>query len=719
VGHVAPDRPDGTFFNTLVIRPQYRITLRLGELDDLFAQPVDDATHMGRKARLQVLGYFYRPLDHAQSEACYNVVWPYYMTKLHAPPLTEAQADQALLRELKEKVLSIGNLPKPGEFSKLRLPGGYTFSSWWNNATLEPNYEAAFALGSNRAGAEKRYYDANGVLGKLPLVAKVEKFVRGAGWRPAEGVNVYFQLRKPDDLPAFDPARACAEQFNAPPLRESKQGPALAGPATASGAGPKAYDDTHVKNYKIDANADPEKRDPQADNVHVDKGGKRGAAGSATAAPVAGTVFEVAERAGFHVAHGTRPLPHKPYHVAKAVTPDGEKHKHSVRAATNEDGEAGVIFMPSRCGGDRYKFRVYVGPPTLDSDGTEPTAVRADTGTLVVWRTIRLSRYLRKDMPNEGSFPAAVFNAWKAQYPAFTTDWVWKSVGARKNDGTNAGIGIVDMTATGTRDEAPFPTGNAADGTALAKARWEGPARTYAKAWCEFVVDHGAATPENLSDAEHGAALTAGINRAKAGQAAFSVPWNMDEMFFHDGNTPFLINIRHWAEYNARPAVTAAQRVAATHGGTDYRDRMFEMVMYFVEHGMMAHFSQNGLLPGLTVVQSPYGCMWDLFGGLASPTNGTIMTSGVALIHRGCFLWYGEAIYNDIPGNFCYNLSSNCCHEMGHNLYMAHQQLPPPNNGDNAMHDMADVCVMSYGFCEGHYCGKSLMQLRGLDITKF
>jgi hypothetical protein len=56
---------------------------------------------------------------------------------------------------------------------------------------------------------------------------------------------------------------------------------------------------------------------------------------------------------------------------------------------------------------------------------------------------------------------------------------------------------------------------------------------------------------------------------------------------------------------------------------------------------------------------------------------------------------------------------------MGHNLYMMHQKLPPPNNGDNAQHDTADVCIMSYGFCEGQYCGKSLMQLRGLDVTKF
>ncbi len=743
VGHIAPDPEGGQIFNTLVIRPQYRIKLRLGKLDDLFADDISTpagggavtaARRRGRSARLQALGYFVRPLNHAQSQACYDVVWDHYRNKIHQPPISDVEADKELLEELERDVVKGGRLPIPGAFAKIRQPGGYTFSSWW--AAVEPSFEAVYVLGADPYAAESTYFADNDILGKVPIVAKVEKYTWGRGWVPAAGASVYFQLRKPDDLPPFNPAQPCASQFNAPPLRESIRGGGNATdpPPTANGTGPQAYVNTHVDNYQLDTNPDPELRDPQVDNVHVDKGGKRGTggtpgnsvatppvapvAGTAVAPPVGGVMFETTSRPGFHTAHPGRPLGHANYNVAAAVAPVGDSHKHAVRAVCNDEGEAGVIFMPSRCGGDRYKLRGYVGPPTLDSDGTEGDAVVDDTGSMVIWRTIRLSRYLRKPEPSPAAFPASVLNNWNTAPYNLTVDQMWRGMGLNRRDGTHAGLGIVDTSPTGVRDAAPWAPG--------IEDHWEGPARAWAKAFCELNIDPNARMPEELTSAELRAALNAGIANAQANQGTFGANFNFNQLIFHDPSTPFLINIRSPQEYNARPGVAAAQQINLPPAAPDFRNQIQQLVSIFVATRMLAHFTRNGLLPGLTLVHAPMGCIWDITPGLRSPTNGSIFTSGVALRHRGCFVFYGEGHYNNQIERFAsggrpfpYNLSSNANHEMGHNLYMTHQPKPPPTNGEAHQHDMADFCVMSYAFCEGQYCGKSLLSLRGLNIHTF
>ncbi len=721
VGFVAPHPdvgggPGG--FNTLVIRPRYRISLRLGDIDALIPEKVEDPTNLGRMKRLQLLDYFNRPVAHAEATNCFNVAWPYYRTTINKPPLTDSQADTTLSDSIKkpEQIMSQGKLPKPGEFAKIRLPGSYAFTSINSNLTIEPTFDAQLKFGGNRFIAESVYYRQNPTLGKLPLVARVEKFV-GQKWIPAPGASVYFQLQMPDALPAFDTAKACNNQFNAPPLRDTLQG-ATAGatPATASGAGPRAYVNTHVTNYQLDTNADPKKRDPQADNVHVDKGGKRGRPGSPNAAPVAGSIFEITSRPGFHTAHPTRPLDHEPYNVATSVaptiTPEAEKHKHAVRAVTNNEGEAGVIFAPSRCGGERYKIRAYVGPPTLDSDGTEDNAPMVETGTMVVWRTLRLSRYVRKPSPPESGFTPGILSVWSAAPYSMTTDSIWQGIGVKNAAGTFVDIGTMDTT----------PNGVANTGAPIAGGIWEGCARNYAKGWCEFLIDDNVTVPETITDADHQAALTAALTHAKSLQGTLGVPWNLDELFFHDPATPFTFNIREPAEYNARPNVTPAQRMGAIGTAPDPRGLLASLLSNGMSVGFMGHFTQKGFLPGLTVVQMPMGCIWDLHGPLQRPgATGPIsyFTSGVATRMRGAFVWYGEAIYGNVPGGFPYSLSSNCQHELGHNFYMTHQPLPPPPNGLAVQHDMTDRCVMSYAFCEGQYCGKSVLQLRGLNVENF
>ncbi|HOE96379.1 MAG TPA: hypothetical protein PK847_07305 [Candidatus Sumerlaeota bacterium] len=704
VGFVAPDPTDGTHFNTLVLRRPYRISLRVGDLDELFPDPIN--TNRGRAARLNAVGLFYRTLDEPKMEECLLENWKYFRESMHKPPLTNEKAEEKLKEWLNSHILA--KLPEEGKFEKIHLPGGFSVDQPWANTGLYPDYNAAHSLGGDHFAVETEYYTANDVMGKIPLLVKVERYDVKRGWLPAPGAMVYFQLQMPDDLPPFDPAKPCAEQLNRPPLRESLQGPATGAPATANGAGPKLYSDTHITNYLVDNNPDPALRDPQANNVHVDKGGKRGTPGSAAAGPVGGVIFEIKSRPGFHTPHPGRKMSHGELNVAVPAAPDGNDHKHAVRVAANDEGEAGVIFMPSRCGGDRYKLRVYVGPPTLDSNGADDQAVAITTGTMVVWRTIRLSRYIFRKDPAMANFPAAIEAAYAGPPYNLNKETIYLRCGLIKQDLTYVGMKQADMTPTGLRDNGPVGAGN-----------WEGPARQYAKAWCEFIIDPNVAIPEEPDAATQRAAFDAGVAYAKNFQGAMGVNWDLDKLFFFDARTPFTINIREPAEYDALPGVTPAQKIGPIPpaAGNDPRDTM-SMVLNEFLNGMLSYYSKKGSLPGLTFIQYPMGCIWDVTSGaLRGPTNGPHMTSGVSLHFRGAYLWYGERIYSNQP-SFPYNVSSNTCHELGHSLYAVHQPSPF-GGGIAARHDAADWCVMSYNFCEGQYCGKTLALLQGLDIAKF
>jgi hypothetical protein len=90
-------------------------------------------------------------------------------------------------------------------------------------------------------------------------------------------------------------------------------------------------------------------------------------------------------------------------------------------------------------------------------------------------------------------------------------------------------------------------------------------------------------------------------------------------------------------------------------------------------------------------------------------------TSGTATRYRGAFLYFGEEFYAD----YHYDASSNTLHELGHVLYMKHHWLDSSNDpGHDAVdHDYGDMCVMSYRNCDGDYCGRCLLHLRGWNIN--
>lgn len=142
-------------------------------------------------------------------------------------------------------------------------------------------------------------------------------------------------------------------------------------------AGPKRFVDDVLKEVEEDAGPD----DPQRRNAPAKYCGKSGLS-------VAGNIFGTTYLQRFtdgHSTYGPLSLPEK--------APDEAEHPYAVRAKTNEKGHAGVIFMPSRCGGDMYRLRAYIGPEVMGKRVDGPQVI---TGAMVVWRNIRIYRYLQK-----------------------------------------------------------------------------------------------------------------------------------------------------------------------------------------------------------------------------------------------------------------------------------------------------------------------------------
>lgn len=342
----------------------FRVTLRLGDLDALCD---DAATEAGRQQRMQVLGLLYEPLGGGGMATRYPAALEHFRDVLAAPPASEAAA-QAKLSEMmnKEVVRKVGagaddpsELPGPGEFARIRLPGGFALPADDTTALWYPVPHA------QRFQAEQAFYQANPRIGALPIVAKVERQV-GDDWEPAPaGVQVHFQLVMPDALPAGNAAAADALRTETR-VRNTGAGQPL---------GPARYVQAAIASAAAAVAGD-----PQVDNCPVTHGGKR-----RPGAGQAADYFETSARAGFD------------FPVAQA-----SRHTLAVVATTNDQGEAGVVFRPSRQGGDRFKLRAFldpVGPGGPASDGTDAGAAAAETGTLVVWRTLRISRYVVFDYP--------------------------------------------------------------------------------------------------------------------------------------------------------------------------------------------------------------------------------------------------------------------------------------------------------------------------------
>ena len=473
-------------------------------------------------------------------------------------------------------------------------------------------------------------------------------------------------------------------------------------------------------------------------------------------------IFKLGEVGGFSKVHDDPPADIDAQGQSKRVLDpvpalkkvEASEHPHAVKAKTNDDGEAGVIFMPSRCAGDRYRIRAFLGIPTggPGSDGKGAKAVRVDTGTFVIWRNMRISRWVRQQLteanlnnvminqhyarPDNDAIGANDRKNWMKRFRAVDAAGSWK------------GLANYDMHTIST---------------GAVGAQFDGFRAAMARAFCEFEEDPGFAV-ENITQAEWNAAVLCGLEDAKqvglsAGphglpahvRANFTAD-RLDHFFFREaGNTDNVTSSNGFCI----PALTAAAFDART--GTNLltgpnqatnRSWASAIVTRYLVPGVMRYIAKNGYLPGLTIVQSV------MASNLGKEAGFRLGYSGIAQHYRGAFIFYGRDAYpvhiGDAAG-LSYSFTANTTHEMGHLIFSVHA---PGNNNHNrcaggvrtewhdchgllvdnanqitnavfpAGHSSAGEprgnpaygsCLMSYRRCEGQFCSRCLFQLRGWD----
>ncbi len=468
--------------------------------------------------------------------------------------------------------------------------------------------------------------------------------------------------------------------------------------------------------------------DPQKDNVDRKYAGKRRipVAGEQAGGSAVSGVFEVAtKRVGLHTRRSPRHADYGNLIPARVVEPDVDgstapptkRHGYAVCAKANEKGNAGVIFMPSRCGGDTYKLRAYVGPESLEFAGEDENGPVVETGTMVVWRNLRLYKYYQRPTPASNAVHANVAGIFTDGDPNTPKKAITDYVPAA---GAGARTPTVDITDAGgaeaVHNETPFEQwwdGALNPNYRSVDHRPSGVIQQYKQCYCEMIVEAAARAPEQLTEAQWQAALDEAI---KAAQRSFPKRVDWDELLVREPS-PYLLAIRHWKNYNKRIQTKAYAAPATKPPDMTPTDILpvADALGYYGVEALMMHLAGGGVLPGFTIVQTLAATPWDDWG------VATVATSGLAAAGRAVVLSYSQDTY---AGDwFCYSVSSNAVHELSHVLMRTHQQ-PNPNNGDWDLHQdqsqqgVASVsgectCVMSYMGCYGELCGRCVLALRG------
>lgn len=495
-------------------------------------------------------------------------------------------------------------------------------------------------------------------------------------------------------------------------------------PYEISNAGQKRFMDRLNQQIEQEAtSADP--TDPQRKNCPDRWGGKR-------SLPIPGNVFEVTARDGLHT-----PRPnHRDYGalaVATAATPDGTAHKYAVTARTNDKGFAGVVFTPSRCGGDAYRIRAYVGPETLQFDGTDPEGPVVETGTLVVWRNVRMHRYVQKPTP-----PTPWSTAVNTSINYAQTGTHFKPGDARF-DAMLLSSPVIDVQVL--TDDPPEPPYRRTDKMRIDTTVNTRGKRNYRpvgsqflgfkdllrRCYCELITDcHG---KETMDSNELRDAIEAGIQ-------ALDRDWDLPDnlvfrtLFYHDFSSPFMLNQRSFDEYNALIAATgytpppltppAKQNPPFAPLDAVLGNELVGYFNYLLVDSIGAYFSDGGAYPGLTLVQVPRSETWDA----RAMNNGTVTTSGYGTPARSAFLSHTRDIYTG--DEFCYSATSNAAHELGHCLALAHQEFYPGGDPDHHQPQPNKEfvkpgpddcpCVQGYFGCYGEWCAKCILALRGWKV---
>lgn len=734
--------------NKLVVRVQRRITVELGDLDAVFASA---NTVQGKKQRLQALGYYYEPLSAAAANTateaytnCLEVWRKRREAKTGRKIAKVAEIAKELSIHVREFVVDKGKLPARAGERRVRVPGGLTFNA--TNDLGHGGVADGTALASIRFNDENALWTANPTLGQVPLVVTVQKKVKGK-WQPANGESVHFELIPPfhDALAhEMDDVNALRNTSIRPVTPPGRGSPAVA-PGAAVAAGPRQFVTNEMNNSFTAA-------DPQRYNAHTSRGGKRGLA-------VLNNIFAALPAAGFP--------------GMNAPTASPAPRTNAVFVQTNAQGKGGVVFTPSRMGGDRYRMRIFLDPNGgLPSNGTEADAVVHETGRFVVWKHILWWNYLPKPAP---SFPA--LNSIKGvQARLLVLGYDTGPIDGAAGPITQAAIQAFQtnnsppLAVNGNWQDAPTraqlnttltqymngggPAYTFGFGPNVGPFNWVHADQQFRWMYTELELNPAirASKPQKLQPAQHKAALRWAISQA---QAAFPAA-DLTAMFSEDYETPFLFEIRHPLHYNRVKAAAYPAFAAGGSGNYDaywqwaaaaiYNDNaLLQLVLRFIAGGGSSRSAPGPNFtrlscPGVTMIAaiSASRLFWPpAENGQVQITIGNFngcQASGIATKERGASVYGGVNYYSNwswvyAPDGF----TKNTIHEFGHTLYMRHQftgpnYLHPGNFRED--HDASktvnpanagavyDRCLMGYLDSEGEFCGKCHLKLRGWDISQ-
>jgi hypothetical protein len=500
---------------------------------------------------------------------------------------------------------------------------------------------------------ETRVWSDNPNMGLVPILATVEAHVRKK-WKPAGGVNVTYQLIKPDDIPAGDAVAAEPLRNTTTTKTTNNRNPPPPSWVFAMTGSPDKY----VKDSK--AQNPPVADDPLVDNVHSSKGGKRSNGVAGTDHKV--NLFEI-----------TTSRPTFNDDLKLKVASASTRHGNAIEVVTNDEGKAAGLLMPSFTGGDRYKVRVYLDPVRdSDSDGTSDDAVVEETGTFVVWRILRISKYLRWD------------------HPAASTPQQQARCG-----------GVLDpFDVTGTI------------------------ATEYKKAWLDVEVEDDAKTPTPITQADWLSAIRFAKGRAPATYAAnVTQTYDLNALIpessgggVNNGSSG-LIRYLTAAQYDAAPKAAPAPPGGwpTAAGDGNYWANMGQ-IFHALNYEFMQYFTRNAI-GGLTIIQAGAMTSWVPDAALPAGQVTPWRNSGWGTPRRGCYVIFGHTVYF---GGMPYDHTRNAMHETGHVLYGVHQytdgtQVNVNTGGNFDGHDYHDLCMMGYMVNDGGFCGRCVLNQAGWD----
>lgn len=400
---------------------------------------------------------------------------------------------------------------------------------------------------------------------------------------------------------------------------------------------------------------------PKGDNCHVDRGGKRG--------PDAEAVF--VEESGYKPRDDLK-KDEFPFKVENCVT---RKWAVFSRAWTKGKlkGRTGVLFRPSRMGGDSYKLVVYAAwekkedgkyvVDAIDEPLNTPAPIKAQSGPFEVWRKIHIARYMRKKLA--------------------IADFVAANLGAVQGPYAEAFLQVENVMAGG--DNYEIPTANYNDDARDCLAE-PGNQLIDDELIVDGAADHSSTPAEFLvrtfaqfRTAMEGWFVAQGMTAPNAATA--TTTWLTNNGMAGAGAAAAYCNtVSDIVKPPGKKLVDKLKSLKDANDGVT-------IVQFNFIHSVLATLQAAGTA-GLSI------------------TNGSAIDVSGATRNRCCFVFWNARVDTFV-------------HEIGHHLFLPHSPFPagsPPGGSQAERHDAADSnCMMSYNRPRPSFCGLCQLRLRGWD----